>query len=354
MTKVLYVSNIEVPYRSEFFNQLSKKIDLTVLYERRKSSNRDSKWTSSVKSNYNIEYLKGINFKNEYTLDLGILKYVFSNKYNKVVIGCYNSPSQMIAIVLMRLFHRKYILNLDGEYFFDGPGLKNKIKRFFIKGADEYLIAGKKACDILSKYVPKEKVHPYYFSSLTKKELEINRKHINKNINNRILVVGQYFDYKGLDIALEVAKLDESIKYRFIGSGNRSKLLEDKVKEMKLKNVEVISFLSKEELYKEYSSCGCLLLPSRQECWGLVINEAASFGCPIVSTNGSGAAIELIDEEFICNVNPQDIYLKIKKIMQSTDSELELLKKRLIDKSRKYCIENMVDKNLVVFEREFL
>ena len=38
------------------------------------------------------------------------------------------------------------------------------------------------------------------------------------------------------------------------------------------------------DLYKEYQQCKCVLLPSKKECWGLVINEAASFGCPIIST----------------------------------------------------------------------
>ena len=185
MKKVLYVSNIEVPYRSEFFNQLSKKVDLTVLYERKKSSNRDENWTNSVKSNYKIEYLKGIRIKNEYSIDFKILKYVFSKKYDKVIIGCYNSPSQILAILLMRLFKKKYILNLDGEYFLDGKNFKQKIKRFLIKGAQDYLIAGEKSGENLSKYVSKERVHPYYFSSLTNKELEEHAKNINQNLTNK-------------------------------------------------------------------------------------------------------------------------------------------------------------------------
>ena len=32
--KVLYISNIQVPYRVRFFNLLAEKCDLTVLYER--------------------------------------------------------------------------------------------------------------------------------------------------------------------------------------------------------------------------------------------------------------------------------------------------------------------------------
>ena len=35
--KILYISNIEVPYRVSFFNEFAKHCDLTVLYERKKS-----------------------------------------------------------------------------------------------------------------------------------------------------------------------------------------------------------------------------------------------------------------------------------------------------------------------------
>lgn len=343
MNKILYVSNIEVPYRSEFFNQLSKKVDLTVLYERKKSSNRDSKWTSSVKSNYKVKYLKGINVKNEYNFDLGIFKHIFSKNYDSIIIGCYNSPIQMLAIIIMKLFQKKYILNLDGEYFFDGKGIKNKIKRFFIKGASEYLVAGDKAGEILSKYVPIEKVHSYYFSSLTKKELEENVKHMNENINDKVIVIGQYFDYKGLDIAMEIAKLDQTISYRFIGSGKRSKLLEKKVNEMNLKNIEIIPFLSKKELYKEYQECRCLLLTSRKECWGLVINEAASFGCPIFASKNCGASVEIIDKRFQIDVESE--LSEIVKLINNTDKYYDRKEKcKLIERNKNYSIENSVIK----------
>ena len=338
MNKVLYISNIEVPYRSEFFNQLSKKMELTVLYERKKSSNRDEKWASSVKSNYEIKYLKGINLKNEYTLDFEILKYVFSKKYDKIIIVCCNSPSQMLAIIFMKIFGKKYILNLDGDYFLEGKNFKKKIKRFFVKGAYEYLVAGEKARKKLAKYVPIEKIHSYYFSSLTKKELSQNAKHINRNVNNKVLVIGQYFDYKGLDIALEIAKSDQSIDYKFIGAGKRSVLLENKIREMKLHNVEVIPFLKKEDLYIEYQKSRCLLLPSRQECWGLVINEAASFGCPIIASTGSGAAVEFLEDEYenylFDPIKTDTVVDKIRSIDNIN------YKNYLIKKSRKYNIED--------------
>ena len=346
MKKILYVSNIEVPYRTEYFNQLSKKVDLTVLYERKKSSNRNEKWSTSIESNYSIEYLKGIKILNEYALDLKIIKYLFSKKYDEIIIGCYNSPSQIIGMLLMRIFKRKYILNLDGDYYIEGTGIKKSIKRYLIKGATKYFVAGQEVKSKLIKYVNKDNIFCYHFSSMTNKEITENSKHLNKNISNEILVVGQYFDYKGLDIALEAAKINSKIKYKFVGSGNRSNLLLKKINEMKLKNVKVIPFLQKKELFEEYQKCKCVLLSSNKECWGLVINEAASFGCPIISTNGSGAANEFLDSNWIVPVG--DYRKMYSKILELDNKEYDV--NHLIEKSKKYTIEQTVIETIKMLE----
>ncbi len=348
MKKVLYVSNIEVPYRTEFFNQFSKYCNLTVLYEREKSSNRDELWSKSKKSNFKIQYLNGIKIKNEYALDIKILRYVFSKKFDKIILGCYNSPSQMLAIILLKLFHKKYYLNIDGEYFIGDKGIKNKIKRFFIKGACSYFIAGEQSAMNLKKIVNCSPIIPYYFSSLTDYELEQNKNNKNNNKNDCILVIGQYFDYKGLDIALQVAKKNQNLKYKFIGMGNKTNLFLKNVNDMNLSNVEVTPFLSKKELYNEYRNCKLLLLPSKKECWGLVINEAASFGTPIISTDGSGAAIEFLARDYpqflAESGNADDIYNKIINLFAF--DEVEEYKNYLIGRSQAYSIEKSVQYHL--------
>ena len=345
MKKVLYISNIETPYRTEFFNQFNKKCDLTVLYERKKSSNRNEKWTISKEKKYAIKYLNGLKVKKEYSFSIRIIKYIFS-KYDAIIMGCYNSPVQMFAILLMKIFRKKYILNLDGEIFVETKSLKNSLKKFFIKGAQKYLVAGEKSAESLRKIVKKDNIIPYYLSSLTESELEKNKeKSKNAVRNDTILVVGQYFDYKGLDIALHTAKLNQNFKYKFIGMGSRTKLLWTEIKKIGLKNVKAIPFLSKEELEKEYLRCKMLVLPSRQECWGLVVNEAASFGTPVVSTYGSGAAVEFLSgkyEKFLAKANDaQDLLEKIEKLDLS--EEIKEYSEFLINKSKEYSIEKNVE-----------
>lgn len=345
MKKVLYISNIEVPYRVKFFNELSKYCDLTVVYEREKSSNRDKNWTQSESGNFKVEYLGGIKISRENSFSLKIFKYIFGS-YDSIILGCYNSPVIMLAIIFMRFFRRSYILNVDGEIFLDNS-FKGKVKKFFLKGAEKYLCAGVKSAESLESAV-NGGIYPYYFSSLTLDELESNAQKKCKR-NNTVLVVGQYFDYKGMDIALKTALMDSSISYKFVGMGNRTKLFIEENASGDIPNVEFIPFLQKAELEKEYQSCAMVVLPSRKECWGLVINEAASFGTPVVSTWGSGAAVEFLSDEYSeFLAKPDDaegIYQCIKSLLKSKN---EPYSNFLKEKSYSYSIERNVQEHLKV------
>lgn len=353
MKKVLYISNIQVPYRVRFFNELSKYCDLTVLYERSISNNRNNEWANSEELDYKQAFLDGIKIGNESSFSLGILRYILG-KYDVIIIGCYSTPVQIFANIILRLKRKPFFVNFDGEVFADKFSVKTILKRTVLKGASYYLIAGEKAADNLKKIVGKKHITPYYFSSLSKSELKEHRMDVNDERKEYVLVVGQYFDYKGLDVAVKAAKKMPQLNFKFVGMGNRTDLF---VKENDIEdvdNIEVVPFLQKKELEDEYVKCKCLLLPTRQECWGLVINEAASFGTPIVSTWGSGAGVEFLADDYPMLLAKPGDENSIVKALQCLDKDIDILEysKYLIKKSEKYNIEKSVKMHLEAFEKE--
>lgn len=348
MKKVLYLTNIEVPYRVRFFNELAKHCDLTVLYESRGSASRNREWAKSAETLHNVKYLQEKRI-GKFQMDIsGILREI-SAGYDVIIVGCYNSPVQMLSILAMNLRRIPYIINLDGEAFLEGNSLKAKIKRFFLSGAEKYLVAGEKSAQSVKQVVGNKDVIPYYFSSLTEKEIADNREMVgNCSRNESILVVCQYLKVKGLDVVLDAAWVDASLHYKIVGTGLQT---EQFVKENIIpENVEVIPFLQKSELEKEYQTCAMLVLPSRQECWGLVINEAASFGMPIVSTWGSGAAVEFLADEYpqyLAKPGYAESLLDcIRKCMHADNGEY---RNYLLQKSGEYSIERSVREHMRVF-----
>lgn len=349
MKKILYISNVQVPYRTRFFDLLAEECDLTVLYERRRAGSRDMTWTHSVTGKYKKEFLDGIKIGNESSFSLRIIKYLVKD-YDTIILGCYSTPAQMFANLFLRLIRKPFIMNFDGEIFADDRSLKSHLKRFFIGGASEYLIAGEYAKKSLEKIAKTKPIFPYYFSSLSKQEVE-EHKNMGEGREEYALVVGQYYPYKGMDVAVEAARLLPELKFKFVGMGMRTKEFISETYADKLENVEIIPFLQKEDLEKEYRKCKVLILPTRQECWGLVVNEAPSFGTPIVSTNGSGAAIEFLFEKYpFLLAEPGNAENLAEVIRSAWTMETKELADYLIKKSEKYNIEYNVDCHIKAFQ----
>ena len=169
-----------------------------------------------------------------------------------------------------------------------------------------------------------------------------------------MLVVGQVADYKGLDVALDAAKeLDQRLRFRFVGTGGKTEEFMSLVERSGLDNIEVIPFLNQDLLFKEYQTAGLFVLPSRQECWGLVVNEAAACGCPIVSTWGSGAAVEFVSHIYPKLLAEPDSYESLASAIcaffRLPDSEKNDYSLFLKEKSAQYTIEEMVEAHLDLF-----
>lgn len=348
--KVLYLTNIEVPYRVRFFNELSRHCDLTVVYERRKSANRNEVWAKAEFQTCKSIFLRGIPMRDENGFSPGILKEILAG-YDKIVVGCYNSPSQMLAILVMRLLKIPYLLNIDGEPFLLPDELKTFGKKFFLRGAAGYLEAGEAASRSLHSAV-EGPVTPYYFSSLSESEIKSHGEAVCKR-DDTILVVAQYLPCKGLDIALDAARRDLTLRWRFVGMGSRTETFLQDFRGKIPKNVEIIPFLQKDELEQAYRSCRLLVLPSRRECWGLVIQEAASYGTPIISTWGSGAAVEFLEKTYPQYLakpgDGEDLLHRIHLALSSNESEYSVFLK---EKAKQYTIERSVQAHLRAFEGE--
>lgn len=354
MTKVLYITASVVPYRTRFFNLLNKGCNLSVLYETGLVGYRNSKWRYSVPLQFNHHFLNH-KFINKILAPLEILFWV-TRKWDVRVVGCINSKVEILAILYMRLLHIPYYLNLDGETFFEGNYLKAKIKRFIAKGAKKYLVAGSKAAENLKKAIGDIDIQVYNFSSLGQgivTEHSHNSHLVTRGKCKYVLVVGAYFPYKGLDIALDAARLLPNIKFKFIGANKRASMLEAKKNGLGVNNVEIVPFLQPDELYECYQECSFFILPSIKECWGLVVNEAASFGTPIISTWGSGAAVEFLSDNYSHFLaipgDSQSLKKSILAYCALSDEEKQEYSKYLIEKSIDYSIEKSVTKHLESF-----
>jgi glycosyltransferase involved in cell wall biosynthesis len=115
------------------------------------------------------------------------------------------------------------------------------------------------------------------------------------------LYVGRLSAEKSIDVLLRafptvVARLPDAT-IRIVGAGPQKDELIRLRDELGLaRSVEFVGNLDLDALAAEYALATCFVLPSRSEPWGLVVNEALHFGCPVVVSDSCGCVPELVME----------------------------------------------------------
>ena len=155
----------------------------------------------------------------------------------------------------------------------------------------------------------------------------IRRVQANRN-PHRIIYVGRLNPHKRVELLLRAYQL---LKKKFpeilldiVGDGPLKGWLERCSKEMGLRDVHFWGALGDEEMIRKLKSAGVYVLPSLREGQSITTLEAMSAGTPqvVVRSDGSGA-VELVESArsgLVANPNPQDIALKIQKLMLDEDA----------------------------------
>lgn len=357
--KVLFLVNIPSPYRNDFFNELGKKCNLTVLFEKKSADDRE--WEYGKNINYKAVFMKGKSIGADTALCFEVIKYLKMD-FDKIIIGGYSTPSGMLAITYLNLKRKKFYLNCDGGIIKKDSKINYALKKYFIKSAYIWLSTGAETNKYLEYYgADINRIYIYPFSSvknqdvlekpLSKNEKIMLRKKLGINSSKMIISVGQFIERKGFDLLITVAKDFPNIGFYIVG-GQPTDIYLKLINSLNVKNVYFINFMKKTELNFFYRSADIMVFTTREDIWGLVINEAMANGLPIISTDKCNAAIELINENGIIieTDNLKQLKNSISCLMNNEKQLLEMSNNscKII---KKYTIESMVKKHMEIFKK---
>ena len=346
MIKVLFITNLPAPYKIDFLNNLGKKVNLTVIFERSSALNRNKRWFDDSQQFKHFEaiQLAGFSIGNENSADLGIVNHLRKNRYDVVLINGYSSYSEIAAICYLKKHKRRFAIICDGIILKNEMCFKRNIKRHLISSAD-YWLSPNTITDLSLKKngAVSERIYRYPFSSISEAELAevpYNRNYyksiIGCNSKYMILYVGQMIHRKGVDVLIDsVKQLNMDYQLYLVGDKTSLGLQNDRIKN--------IDFLSKQELKNYYMAADVSILPSREDIWGLVINEALSLGTPVIASDQCGAALEMIQEKENGLIVPACRTDLLKKAIETVlqDREPEHYMRQATETAKQYTIEAM-------------
>jgi len=180
----------------------------------------------------------------------------------------------------------------------------------------------------------------------------IKAKELREKLGNKkvILFLGRLIKRKGVEYLINAfAKLsgeNRDVILLIVGEGEEKRHLEKLCKGMKLKNVFFAGFANDEAKASYFLLSDVLVHPAVTiefpEEWGLVVNEAMSLGKPVVVTNSTGCAYDLVKNGINGYIVPEKdidaLYRAIKAIIsdEKLRGKMGMMSNRIIEEAFTY------------------
>ena len=340
-TKVAILTNIPAPYRIPLFSELAntKNIDLTVYFFA--STEISRRWNVKINRKFNYEILSGFTlntavraFQNIH-INTAIISKLEKRKPDVIISGGYSSLTNLLGLMYARKTDTPFIL-WSGSTAYEHKQLKPLFKpliTLFVKNSDAFIAYGSRSKQFLqtlgvnakSIFIAFNTVDVEYFTSQARK-YKFEKKLVKRDLGfgNRkiILYVGQIIERKGIkyliDTYKELSADDDEVCLVLVGYGPLQDKLEDYCRKSQIRNVYFMGYYPPEKIVKFYSIADLLVLPSLEEPWGLVLNEAMACGLPVISTTLVGGAYDLI----IDGVNGFKVPPRNSKVLQACIREI--------------------------------
>lgn len=361
--KVLFLTNLPSPYRAMFFCELGRRCDLTVLYERQSASDRNKKWAVETEKTYKVCYLKGRPVGTDNSLSFEIIEYLRKEKYDVYVIGMYSTYTAMVAINYLKHCNIPFVINTDGGFIKQESKLKKAVKKNLLSSAHAWLATGEAAVEYLEYYgARRENIYIYPFTSVSDREILDRplphsekaqiRKRLGLSGEKVVISVGQFIERKGYDVLMQAVPLLRTKVEFYIVGGTKSQLEEQTGGPLPA-NVHAVDFLEREELFEYYRASDLFVLPTREDVWGLVVNEAMACGLPVVTTERCAAGLELVQEGVNGYLVPVgDAERLADKIDHTLSAAHEQMGEKSLQIIKDYTFEKMAQRHIEIFERE--
>lgn len=359
--KVLFLTNCPSPYRVSFFNELSKYVKLTVLFEMRHAKNRSDQWKSDEKYNFEAIYLKSWFQKQESAFCPEVVKYINKFKRDIIIVGGYSTPTGMYSIIYMNSCHIPFILNSDGGMIKQDSFLRLRVKNYFISSATYWLSTGINCSEYLEHYgADRNRIFEYPFSSIRQDEIQLvsfdEKKMLRESLGIEekkvVLFVGSFIDRKGLDILLAACKDLVGVAIVLVGGDDITRFLTEDDQNFGC-HLYIEGFKTEHEIKKYYQAADIFVLPTREDIWGLVVNEAMSVGLPVITTDHCGAGLVLIkngENGYLVPINSAEALTSKLVSLLNDDVLISYMGRQNIKQIRQYTIEEMAKVHVRIIE----
>ena len=292
--RLALVTEIPAPYRIPLFNALAERVELRVLFLAATDPRRAFYDLHEEEWRFAHEVLPGRSVQRGgrwLVLSHGLGPRLGHFSPEAIGVGGWNQPAFVRALAYAKT-HRVPILSWVESTARDersGRAPLELAKRALVRAYDGFFVPGRASHEYVRSFgVDADRI------ALAPTAVDAARFDGPREAGDgtvRFLYVGRLDPEKGLDVLLR-AFAGVPGELVLVGSGTAEAELRASAGE----RVRFTGALPRDEVTAWYRRADVFVLPSRSEPWGMVLNEAAAAGLPLVATEGVGAARELVED----------------------------------------------------------
>lgn len=247
--------------------------------------------------------------------DVDIAGAVLRGRYDVLILQSYSSLAHQSAALAQLLRGRPVIFKEAQTLLAPRPAWKTALKRLWLPlvfGRSHALCAGTENDRWFAQFgVPKAR------RFLSPNAVDNERLHVEVSSHNGsrealrrkfglpsggypvILAVGRMIPQKDpLTLLRAYARVRATTPCAllYVGSGPLLRQIEAEARERRTPDVHLAGFVEQSRIAEAYVASDLLVLPSLDEPWGMVVNEAMACGLPVVASDRVGAGTDLVHD----------------------------------------------------------
>lgn len=304
MKRIAIITNIPAPYRIDLFYYLQQNIrdyEIHIIYASRSEDNR--KWEIEGQKIKNSYFLDSYTIKVPFRYDTKYIhisrgvKKILKKLHPVIVVGSEYNPTVLQALQYCKKNRVPYISWTDGTLYSErniNP-IQKFLRKYVVSHASAYLASSTKSKEAQIAYGADPES---CFISFLTVDIEKYKVQPESRQQGRILCVGSLIERKGIDLLLKVlCGIEDDYTLVLAGTGSEEEKLKKLAKELGMEErVNFAGYLSQKELKKEYAKSSIFVLPTREDCFALVILEAMCAGLPVIVSKYADGSWDLVKE----------------------------------------------------------
>ncbi len=312
MTRVVFVSPEPTPYRAPLLDRVAAEpgIDLTVIYAARTVARR----TWSVELHHDAVFLDGVTvpalgavLRHDYPFTPGIFSALRRADPECAVVSGWSTFASQAAVAWCRGRSVPYVLLVESHDAGPKAGWRRVVKETvvppIVRGAASWLVVGSLAREsVVALGARSDRVRVFANTidvdrfAARAAELSARRAELRAGLaiepgDLAVVTVGRLVPEKGVDTLVRAIR--EGMALVVVGDGPERRRLERLRDELGVR-ATFTGDLPADGVVEAYAAADAFALLSEHEPWGVVVNEAAACGLPLVLSDRVGAAADLL------------------------------------------------------------